>query len=134
MSRVAVAWVLVAAFACADAAGAAVPTPVVETGFMTPSRNIDCNAGPYRGRPLLACTVFSEESSTRGQKVWAIAVTGRAAVGYVLGNAATDLPFLAYGHAWSYRGIRCSSRARGLTCTNRSGHGFFLSRAEQRVF
>lgn len=126
--------VLVAGFASAGVALAKVPTPSsVQKGFLTPSGNIVCNAGPYRGRPLIACTVFSEANS-RGQKVWAMHPEGRAMVGFVVGNAASDMPKLAYGRTWSWRGIRCTSRRRGLTCTNRPRRGFFLSRQSQRVF
>ena len=111
------------------------PTPLlVPTGFLTPSGNIACNAGPYRGKPLIACTVFSKASATRGQKVWALPLDGPVTVGLVLGNAATDLPKLGYGRSWAWREIRCRSQRQGLTCSNRFGHGFFLSREVQRVF
>jgi two-component sensor histidine kinase len=36
--------------------------------------------------------------------------------------------------AWSRGGFRCTSMRTGLACRNRSGHGFFLSRASWRVF
>lgn len=113
---------------------AKVPTPSpVQKGFKTPSGNIVCNAGPSRGKPLIACTVFSEAGS-RGQRIWAMHADGRVMVGFLMSNAATGMPKLAYGRAWSWRGIRCTSRARGLTCTNRARHGFSLSRQSQRVF
>ena len=111
-----------------------VPAPIVKTGFLTPTGNVDCNAGPADGRPVIACTVFSEASPTRGQRVWAMGVTGRVVVGYLLANAATDLPRLGYGRPWRWRGIVCRSALGGLTCENREGHGFFLSRSSQRVF
>jgi Family of unknown function (DUF6636) len=41
---------------------------------------------------------------------------------------------LAYGRHWSGAGMRCNSAKRGLTCRNRDGHGFFLSRARWRRF
>lgn len=41
---------------------------------------------------------------------------------------------LAYGSSISHFGITCRSRASGLTCTNRSGHGFMLRRDRQRLF
>jgi hypothetical protein len=123
-----------AAVTLALAARAAVPTPVVETGFLTPSGNIACNAGPYRGRSVLACTVFSAASPTRGQKIWAMHVYGRVVVGFLRSNAATDLPRLRYGHTWRWHAIRCRSERRALTCTNRSRHGYVLSRGRQRVF
>jgi hypothetical protein len=41
---------------------------------------------------------------------------------------------LGYGKTWSGRGLSCTSRFSGLTCRNRSGHGFFLSRSRWRRF
>ena len=111
----------------------AFPTPVAETGFVTPSGNIACNAGKNAGRPLLDCTLFSERTN-KGDKVWAMRVTGRVQVGRVIGDPATDYPKLRYGRTWTWHGIRCKSERRGLTCRNRSAHGFFLSRGSQRVF
>lgn len=41
---------------------------------------------------------------------------------------------LAYGRTWRGGGIACTSRRTGLTCRNRRGHGFFLSRQRWRSF
>lgn len=41
---------------------------------------------------------------------------------------------LGYGTRWRNAGLRCKSAKRGLTCRNRSGHGFFLSRDRWRRF
>lgn len=41
---------------------------------------------------------------------------------------------LAYGRAMTRFGMTCRSRATGLTCTNRSGHGFTLRRDRQKLF
>ena len=35
---------------------------------------------------------------------------------------------------WSRGGFTCKASSAGLRCSNRSGHGFFLSRTSQRVF
>jgi hypothetical protein len=43
-------------------------------------------------------------------------------------------PVLDYGHTWARGGYKCVSRTSGLTCTNRDGHGWFLSRASSRIF
>ncbi len=43
-------------------------------------------------------------------------------------------PVLAYGETWQRGGFRCVSRSTGLTCTNASRHGFFLSRQRSRLF
>jgi hypothetical protein len=41
---------------------------------------------------------------------------------------------LGYGHTWQRSGLTCTSRMNGLTCSNRTGHGFFLSRLRWRIF
>jgi hypothetical protein len=41
---------------------------------------------------------------------------------------------LAYGKTWSRGGFTCKSKVSGLTCTNLSRHGFFLSRAHSYRF
>jgi hypothetical protein len=44
-------------------------------------------------------------------------------------------PVLAFGRAWRFPGFRCTSRASGLTCVNRAGHGWWLGRFNgYRVF
>jgi hypothetical protein len=43
-------------------------------------------------------------------------------------------PVLGYGHVWRIADITCAVAETGLTCTNRHGHGFFLSRTRQRLF
>lgn len=40
---------------------------------------------------------------------------------------------LAYGKRIRIRGLTCVSRRVGLTCTNRAGRGFFLSRQRYRL-
>ena len=44
----------------------------------------------------------------------------------------TNARKLAYGKTWSKGGFTCTSRMTGLKCTNKSGHGFFLSK--QRTY
>jgi hypothetical protein len=44
-------------------------------------------------------------------------------------------PVLAYGDRISNRRFRCASKTKGMRCVNlRSKHGFFLSRADLRLF
>ena len=97
-------------------------------GFRTPSGNIVCNGGAAS----VACVVFS--ASPTCQKTWSLRSTGRATFRCVYANIGTDVSALAYGRSISRGGIRCVSRRTGLTCTNRSRHGFFLSRGLQRTF
>jgi hypothetical protein len=78
---------IVLALVAAGAANAAVPTPdPVKTGFAVPSRNMVCNAGPYRGGNVVACTIFSQ-ASARGQKIWSMQSRGRVSVGFLQSNA-----------------------------------------------
>lgn len=37
-------------------------------------------------------------------------------------------PVLRFGHTWRAGSLVCRSRASGLTCTNRRGHGWWLGR------
>ena len=60
--------------------------------------------------------------------------TGRARVFFLQANAPVQVRVLRYGRTYRGHRIRCTSRRRGLTCTNRSRHGFFLSCERQRVF
>lgn len=41
---------------------------------------------------------------------------------------------LRYGTSWNRGPFTCTSRATGLTCQNKAGHGFFLSRNNWRRF
>jgi hypothetical protein len=41
---------------------------------------------------------------------------------------------LAYGKTWRSGPFTCRSRVTGLSCSNRTGHGFFLSRQTYRIF
>jgi hypothetical protein len=43
-------------------------------------------------------------------------------------------PVLAYGASLRIEGFTCTSQRTGLRCTNRAGHGFFLSRERWRRF
>ena len=45
-----------------------------------------------------------------------------------------DAVAIPYNKVLSNGGISCVSATSGLTCTNGKGHGFFVSRAKQRVF
>jgi hypothetical protein len=118
--------------------GATFPGLLVQGGFETPSRNIACNVGrlgPGTAGPLaIGCAVYSRTSPSRGLATWWMRTTGRAQLGYILADPATDYPKLAYGRRYAWHGVTCASASTGLTCRNRSGHGFFLSRERQRIF
>jgi Family of unknown function (DUF6636) len=104
---------------------------------MTPSGNIACNVGKLgpctRGPLAIGCPLYSKTTRQAGIATWWMRTTGPALSEYIRANPATDYPRLGYGRSYSWHGIRCASRTTGLTCRNRSGHGFFLSRQRQRV-
>jgi hypothetical protein len=120
--------------------------------FETPSTNIVC--GFYVGTAypqVLECGVASglvppaPKPSGGGCNVVGpvtnrvrLGATGRT-YGFCAGDAGVlaeqgRAPALAYGRSWSGGAFRCSSTTTGLTCRNRSGHGFFLSRQSWRSF
>jgi hypothetical protein len=108
--------------------------------FHTPSGNINCGYVTF-GRPFLRCDISSglRPPPRRHCDVdWVgldLSATGRGAP-----DCAGDTIIgphsraLAYGTKWARGGFVCSSARTGLTCRNRSGHGFFLSRQRWRVF
>jgi hypothetical protein len=132
----------------AGAAGA-VPLP----GVKTPSRNISCFWVPERptARGHLLCDI-KQATYTRAlqrrcispptQLDWhGFELPARKAAQIVCAGGIMydprDKPtyvVLGYGKTWHYRGFTCRSRVTGLTCTNRAGHGLFLSRGSYRIF
>lgn len=115
-------------------------------GFRTPSGNIHCLAfGPMDGDPPgIRCDVRESTARTPPQPAdceedwgdsFGLSPAGR---GHRLCHGDTVVnernPVLGYGRAWSRYGITCVSRTDGLTCRNRAGHGFSISRATQTVF
>jgi hypothetical protein len=144
--------VLAAAFAAAGT-GASAARPIKDGFFKTPSGNIVCyhSPGPRdQPRPFLECVIRSglkpapprrpcAEGGYAGDRVHMFA-TGRTYVPSCAGDpgAAVGLKLgarvLGYGKTWSGGGLSCRSAFTGLTCRNKSGHGFFLSRARWRRF
>jgi hypothetical protein len=115
-------------------------------GFQTPSHNIYCTAsGPMDGGPAeLRCDVQHSTARPRPTPRSCDLDYGDAFVLHPGGGAglmchgdtvadASD-PVLEYGRGWSGHGMTCASQPTGLTCRNRQGHGFFLSRAAQTLF
>jgi hypothetical protein len=102
--------------------------------FRTPSGNIGCAI--FQGQ--LRCDIRSglrprPPRPATCELDWGLGLTlersGRARV-VCAGDTVLDprARVLGYGSTWRRSGIACTSRAAGLTCTNASGRGFFLSR------
>jgi hypothetical protein len=120
--------------------------------FRTPSGNIVCQYLPASEafpRAFLECVIKSklrpapprrscQEGGYAGDRVNLYA-TGRVSVPSCAGDYGAYLyvdvaRVLGYGKTWSAGGFSCTSAITGLTCRNKSGHGFFLSREHWRAF
>jgi hypothetical protein len=93
----------------------------VKSGLKPPPPRVSCSAGDPNDKRV------SLTASGR-----AVPVTCAGDPGPFVSEAKASV--LGYGHAWSGGGISCTSATTGLTCTNRVGHGFFLSRERWRSF
>ena len=120
--------------------------------FKTPSSNILCSYANSTGAASVGCVVKSglkPPPPRRGPECSPGLVVGLGATGRVHtegsecpGEDAPETPYvgadvarvLGYGKTWSGGGIHCTSAVTGLTCRNRRGHGFFLSRDKWRAF
>jgi hypothetical protein len=120
--------------------------------FRTPSRNIVCGyAIDVHGRASMECGVKSGLkppprrihclAGDPNDKRLSLRDLGRAAPVLCAGDPGPLLPqieakarMLGYGARIRLGGITCSSAITGLTCRNRSAHGFFLSRRSWRLF
>jgi hypothetical protein len=108
--------------------------------FRTPSKNIYCGYG----RPWLRCDI-SSGLKPKPQKpagcdfdwgqTYLLSATGRVRLGCVSDSVFSPTSrVLPYGSRWSRGGITCLSKATGLWCSNRVGHGFFMSRQRSYRF
>ncbi|SIT14928.1 hypothetical protein SAMN05421759_12134 [Roseivivax lentus] len=113
--------------------------------FETPSGNIDCYVGLSRNSSDITCSIWDRsgpparpapadcrvgwghtfEMGDRGP------VRMRCDPGLRNFSQSSQMP---YGRTEDFGGITCTSERTGLTCRNRTGHGFFLSRRVQRVY
>jgi Family of unknown function (DUF6636) len=111
--------------------------------FRTPSGNIACGYLSRLGSTpaSLRCDIRSglrPEPRRRCELDWTGLGLGRIGRSYtVCAGDTVALPrarVLGYGATWRRNGFVCRSARAGLTCSNRSGHGFFLARDRWRLF
>jgi uncharacterized protein DUF6636 len=120
--------------------------------FKTPSKNVVCGYSiAPSGEASLECGIKSGlkpppkrvecDAGDPSDKRVSLRDTGRAVPVLCAGDPGPLLPqieararVLAYGSSTRIGGIGCTSEMTGLTCRNRSGHGFFLSRERWRTF
>lgn len=134
-----------AASAALALAAASLPAHAGAVYFRTPSDNIYCAYDDYDGTPHIRCDIMNYTPSIGGMPAdcdleWgdAFEITPSHGRGEVICHGDTvrspDAMTLDYGKTLEQGGLSCKSERSGLTCRNRKGHGFFLSRAKQRVF
>jgi hypothetical protein len=123
----------------------ALPTSSIADGygFMTPSGNIFCNGAVERS--AISCTIVERmDPPARPRPASCTATWGHTFNLSATGEAelaCTDAPsrvnytdIAIYGATGEFGDITCQSESTGLTCRNREGRGFFLSRSRQSAF
>lgn len=125
-------------------AGLALAAPGASSGlgvhFSTPSKNIGCHGESIFVRCDIAVTRAKPPPKPRScQYDWGnyfeLRQRGRPRRLCASDSALGSRRILGYGRTQRI-GLRitCTSRTTGLTCRNRDGHGFFLSRERVRLF
>lgn len=112
--------------------------------FKTPSEKIACGyasvAGHY-SESILRCDIRTglkpKVKRPRGchydfGSTLELGPTGKARIGCVSDAIGTVKKVLGYGKTWHGGPFTCKSARTGLTCKNKSGHGFFLSQQRWR--
>jgi len=110
--------------------------------FRTPSGNIGCGFTDDPSQYLRCDILHSSDMPQRPRScdldygyAYGMKRKGRSVIlcaGDTVVNQ--DAPVLRYGRTKRIGPFTCTSRRTGLTCSNRSHHGFFLSRTDIRRF
>jgi uncharacterized protein DUF6636 len=113
------------------------------TFFRTPSKNIYCAREKIGRSDMLRCDVRQLAHQAPKPKdckfgwgaSFGVNARGRAHA-LCVSDSVIDphARTLAYGKTRRLGPFRCTSKTRGLRCSNRSGHGFFLNRTRYRFF
>lgn len=131
--RIALVWASALALVHAPPASAAF------TQFSTPSKNIGCISTPNYLRCDIRTTTVRPPPRPRSCDLdWGDAFQMSGSSGaHRLCHGDTALGgtrILGYGHSLRIGPFLCTSRTDGLTCRNRAGHGWLLSRNPIRLF
>jgi hypothetical protein len=134
---------MIAGLALAGGTSAAPAGDFVE--FKSPSNNIYCAFYDADGGPEVRCDIrsFTPTSGKRPadcEQEWgdSFAIGANGKRGSIVCHGDTVISpnarTLGYGKTFASGGISCTSATSGMTCKNRKGHGFSLSKKRQRVF
>ena len=120
--------------------------------FKSPTGNINCIYSDYDKKPEVRCDIMQFTPSFKtvppGTSNEVITCTPAKLRGFTISPAdvegqafcPTDAAIdgeqvvLGYGQTFKRGGLICTSETSGMTCMNSAGHGFSLSRAQQKVF
>jgi hypothetical protein len=117
--------------------------------FKTVSGNILCSSylDPNDNRPKLRCDIIKyrpakpvlpmpADCDGGWGNMFIVNDTGKSGLECAGDLAANpeSAGILEYGQEMERYGITCAAEKSGLTCTNKDGHGFFLSRNKQKLF
>lgn len=115
--------------------------------FRSPSGNIlclFCAPDQYNKSHALRCDIIEHRPSFNAppadcdldwQSLFFMEQCEKATQGCAVDVGATDrAPVLGCGEIVQQGGLVCRMEHEGLTCINREGHGFFISRAAQWLF
>jgi hypothetical protein len=117
------------ALALAALLALAVPAVAKDTVFQTPSKKIACRIYDEGTGLVIRCDLyFLNDRAVRMTR------TGKARLIHVtdaIGDPKASV--LGYGKTRRVGPFTCTSRRTGLSCHNRNGHGFTVSRERQSV-
>ena len=114
--------------------------------FETPSENIQCTVGQEADALSdITCTIINRSGPPALPRPddchadWGHTFSMREKGPAQLECTKTDtgrggFDTADYGVTGAFGGFVCQSSRKGLKCSNRDGHGFFLSRAKQTLF
>ncbi len=127
---------LAAAAASMVLAGPAAAKTVHHKLFRSPSGQITCNAVKYGGKGI-QCS--AEYLPAIGEFDPYLGLEPRGKTRYAQRSDFAGFPnarsrTMRYGDVWKRKGIRCKMEQSGLTCRNRSKHGFHLAKGDIRRF
>ena len=104
--------------------------------FVSPSKLISCLSVKYGGRGIECSAPYIPQIGEL-DTYYALEPRGRSRLGErgdYPGYPNAKPRTLHYGDTYARHGIRCTMRASGLTCRNRSKHGFHLAKGDLRRF
>jgi hypothetical protein len=108
----------------------------IRPSFITPSGNIECTINLNRDPGAVLCQILKHDFPIGGCEyqpgtIATVDITGEARISGCAGDSMIQLSHfpIGYGTTVHFAPADCVIAETGVTCTNREGHGFTLSRA-----